>query len=84
MIPDITISIPKAQRTAGKETPFLHIKTEKEFGKYETLGESREQHQKQARRLCDALLLTLPGGTVDALLAELMKRRACLLSVSLL
>jgi len=53
--------------------PELHI------DKWET--ELREFFTLEGKGIADALMTTLPGGTVDALLAELMRRRAGLLTV---
>lgn len=47
--------------------------------KWET--ELREFFTQEGKGIADALMLTLPGGTIDALLAELMRRRAGLLTV---
>jgi len=40
-------------------------------------------YRQQAETLCDALQATLPGGTVDSLLAELMERKASQLRVAI-
>ena len=44
-------------------------------------GHHRQIHEKVATEIADAMFLCLPGGTVDALLVELMTRRASLLKV---
>jgi hypothetical protein len=41
----------------------------------------RRIHKATGKRIADALFKTLPGGTVDALLVQLLKRRASLFSV---
>jgi hypothetical protein len=43
--------------------------------------DSSEQFRQQGKLLCDALLDALPGGTVDALLAELHTRKASMFRV---
>lgn len=49
----------------------------------ESFEDSREAYQEAARRLLDALGETIPGGLMDALLAELCHRKAVLLTVPL-
>ena len=80
---DIYANFSKANKTAGKEAPSVNIKITKEFGEPATLIECADLQQEQAQRLCDVLLACLPGGTVDRLLAELMKRKSSLLTVPL-
>ena len=62
----------------GKEAAPVHIKIEYEFPIHDqdTLREVGALYQKQAEILCDALLASLPQGTSDRLLAELLKRKA--------
>lgn len=47
----------------------------------ETLADSREFFRAQGRALAEALRTTLPGGTYDALLAELLETKLSLLRV---
>ena len=48
-----------------------------------SLAEARSTYQADGTALADALLASLPGGTVDVLLGELMRRRASLFAVPL-
>ncbi len=48
---------------------------------FEELQQYARHYQSQAVLLVDALFASLPGGTVDALLCELLSRRASLLRV---
>jgi hypothetical protein len=41
----------------------------------------RERYDAQARIVVDALVASLPGGTIDAILCELMERRRSILRV---
>lgn len=41
----------------------------------------RAFYREQAKQMCDLLEASLPGGTYDALLAELCERKACILRV---
>jgi len=43
--------------------------------------ERRMVHVNEAKTLADLLFASLPGGTMDELLAEMMRRKASLLSV---
>ena len=47
------------------------------------LEEARRIYEREAVKLADVLLSTLPGGTFDQLMDELMKRRATLFRVPL-
>ena len=47
------------------------------------LRESQLRHRSDAKALADELFATLPGGTLDALLCEMIERKACLLRVPL-
>ena len=43
--------------------------------------EAKNYYRTTAKFLCDALVESLPGGTLDALLVELMSRKVSLLRV---
>ena len=43
---------------------------------------SREFYQEQGRAMCDAMMRTLPGGTLDELLVALLTRKASFFRVS--
>jgi len=80
---DRSISILRAGSVGTNKPPTLTIEIHDQIGEVGSLSEARLLHAEQAMILADALLASLPGGTVDALLAELMRRRASLFSVPL-
>lgn len=69
-MPDADLVVPDAILTISEPPP-----------KFETLDESARFYRRQARGLCDALAGSLPGGTFDALLGELLERKASLFRV---
>ncbi|MBL8473815.1 MAG: hypothetical protein JNM98_18640 [Rhodocyclaceae bacterium] len=79
------VSLLRASSVGSENPPALTIEVHEQIGEVGSLSlnEARQLHSRQAAALADALLASLPGGTVDALLAELMRRRASLLSVPL-
>ncbi len=74
-----------AQSIKGRKTPKTKILLEKEL----TIpliathyGRSQDLFKSQAEKITDALWASLPGGTVDALLVEMLDRqRSCLIVV---
>lgn len=76
------ISICKAQPLGSIRAPNTTIEIASEIPPFPSLLEAREFYQKQAILLADALFQSLPGGTLDELMAELMKRRASYFKVS--
>ena len=78
-----TIHILKASALGDEEVPNLTIEIIKPVGEVTSLKEARRLHTEQGVILADALIKALPGGTYDALLAEMMRRRASLFSVLL-
>lgn len=77
------VSLLRAGSVGSNQPPILTIEVREQIGEVITLDEARQLHARQAAALADAMLASLPGGTVDALLAELMRRRASLFSVPL-
>lgn len=77
------VSLLRAGSVGSNQPPVLTIEVREQIGEVGTLDEARQLHARQAETLADAMLASLPGGTVDALLAELMRRRASLFSVPL-
>jgi len=69
----------KAQRTL-KDSPapdlLIEATREMESGDYKSIDEMQSVLQEQAVRIADALCASLPGGTLDRLLGELLKRKA--------
>lgn len=47
------------------------------------LEECHRRHHEQASKIAEVLFTSLPGGTIDALLGEFLRRRASLFSVPL-
>ena len=77
------VSLLRAGSVGSNQPPVLTIEVREQIGEVSTLNEARQLHAEQATTLADAMLASLPGGTMDALLAELMRRRASLFSVPL-
>lgn len=78
-----TVNIHRADATRDQPVPPVVIAIDLtqpvHGGGYE--AEARALFADDAHRLADALYAALPGGTFDALLGELLARKACLLRV---
>jgi hypothetical protein len=72
-----TVNIYKAQ-TIGQQMTVepLVINISEEFPDFKSIDEHDALFEKEALMLADGLLSTLPGGTIDRLVAELLKRKA--------
>lgn len=70
------IEIHKAQPVTRREVEDILIEIIAEVPTLANLEEMGAFYQQQAEKLCDALLASLPQGTSDRLLAELLKRKA--------
>lgn len=70
-----------AQDVAGRKTPSLLLHGKAHFPECSTLKECSELHKKEARIIAKALIQSLAGGTIDALLVELLKNNASLLVI---
>jgi len=70
-----------AQDINGKQTPELIIYGRTPFPVLETLQEAAGLHKQQGKGIAKMLFESLPGGTIDALLCEMLKKRASLLVV---
>lgn len=85
--PHRTINI-MLYRAQPEETPHLNVTTNTSYFPYTHATNKRdldinmELHRKQAKDLVDALYQTLPGGTMDQILRELLERKASQLSVT--
>ena len=77
------VSILRARSVGDSHPPKLTIKAHEQIHDLKSLEEARALHRRQGIELADALLASLPGGTIDELLAELMRRKASLFSVPL-
>ena len=81
--PTNTIFLFRAASIGEDHPPALTIKAHEQISEDHSLNSARALHNRQGTELAEALLQSLPGGTVDVLLVELMRRRASLLSVPL-
>jgi hypothetical protein len=61
--------------------PDLLIEATEQFPDIEDPKAARAQHERDATGIVSALLASLPGGTVDAVLRLLLEHRASLLRV---
>lgn len=77
------VNIFRAQAIAGEVEPVLIQITEElpQFDRDNPLELLAARYSSQAISLANALEASLPGGTMDALLREMLKRRASLLVV---
>lgn len=78
-----TISLFLAASIGEDHPPLMTINAHEQISEDISLNSARALHNRQGAELAEALLQSLPGGTVDVLLVELMRRRASLLSVPL-
>lgn len=81
--PTNTIFLFRAASIGEDHPPVLTIKAHEQISEDHSLNSARALHNRQGAELAEALLQSLPGGTVDVLLVELMRRRASLLAVPL-
>lgn len=73
-----TVEIYKAMPIWDEKAGSVTILIDDEFPECPTLFTSRALHVDQAKKLADALWKSLPGGTIDALMVELMSRKVSL------
>ena len=81
-----TIQLLKADALPGEPVESVTIEIHEPLPTWlEDTSESarREMFNEQANKLLDALFVVLPGATIDRILANLMARRALLMSQSL-
>lgn len=69
------ITVYRAQNTGNKQAPSLRITATEPFPEL-SLDDARAEHCAAAEVLCHALYASLPGGTMDRLLGEMLKRKA--------
>lgn len=79
-----TVRLHRAQDINGREPVESLTIVVQEPVPERDLAYSRMVYESDARMLADRLFKALPGGTVDALLRELLLRRALMLSVPLI
>lgn len=82
----INVMLYRAQPTGIEETPHLNITTNSSYFP-DTVDQidvynNMVLHRKQAKDLVDALYKTIPGGTLDQVLRELLERKASQLVVT--
>jgi len=78
------INILRASSIGTHEPLSVIINVTEQIQDAGTLQQHRELFKDQAKGLADALFGSLPGGTMDELIAELMRRRASLFVVPLI
>lgn len=81
--PTLRVAIYRAEDTTreSEDVPNATLTISSPPPKQETLDDSRTFYRQQARALHDVLARTLPGGTLDALLGELLERKASLFRI---
>lgn len=77
----IVIKVLRANSLGDYHPPKLTIEIHKQLGENDSLDDWSELSSMQGRKLADALFGSLPGGTMDQLLSELLRRRASLFTV---
>lgn len=78
-----TVRIYKAQKSfRTQEIESFTIVIDEEVPDVKTLQTADAIYEAQAKGLCDALEASLPGGTFDRLLIEIMKRKVSHFKVS--
>ncbi len=78
---EIRVGVFTAQPVGQKKVPNLLIHTLGNFPEVDSTRDSRQLHVYQARKIAEALIKTLPGGTLHALLIEMLKHRENVLTV---
>lgn len=75
------ISVFKAQPTGDQVISDLNLTATKTFPDLDSSTAGMSVHEVDAKFVVSALLASLPGGTVDAILRLLLEHRASLLRV---
>jgi len=68
-------------RAGGDNVPRIKVSVSDVISGKMTLTSAKLLYDSQGKLLCDTLLTSLPGGTIDALLCELLKRKSSLLRI---
>lgn len=83
---DRHIGMFRAGSTAGINPPITTIHIKENIGlsidQNTSLNEARDIYTKQGKLLAESLLSSLPGGTIDALLCELLEKKRSLFTVT--
>jgi hypothetical protein len=69
------VRIHRAQDTVLNGQDDLEISATVPFPRHETLAEAGAMFTAEAQDLADALVATLPGGTIDALIVRLLDHK---------
>ena len=81
------VKVRKAGSLRDLEVPNLIIEatepTTDDMFNTKTWPQIQEFFDGEAKIIVDAMLTSLPGGTIDAVLREMLTRKACLLRVTL-
>jgi len=78
----VFIEVSKASRLwSFPDVRDLQIVAVSEFPQYSNLPEARVHHALDGQKIVDALCVTLPGGTIDAILIALLDKRRSALRV---
>lgn len=77
------ISLLRAGSVGNNHPPILTVEVREQIPEVGSLEETHALYTEQGMALANAILTSLPGGTVDILLAELFRRRASLFSAPL-
>lgn len=80
----VEVSISKASACPGQTIPDVSIRLTSEIPLLDgdPLSSYREFYAEEGKRLAQALLSVLPGGTVDALLVALLDHKRSLFKVT--
>ena len=78
---DERVRIFKAQPVGDKKPGNMTIVMDESMPEVVSLNEARERFKEQGKELADALWSVLPGGTLDALLIEMLERKRSLFVV---
>lgn len=79
---DAIVSIFRAGSVGNIDPPITRIDIREQMGDHALpLFALQDFYQGQGKMLANALFSSLPGGSIDALLCELMRRRSSMLRV---
>jgi len=78
---DISLILLRASGIGNKDEPSVRIEIDPIISDELPLDTARTLYKEQAKILADALFRSLPGGTLDALLVEMMSRKVSLFTV---
>lgn len=78
---DLYVSLHRAGNVGKASVPTLAIHVIDEIPDNMELEAVRNLYDEQGKTLCDALFSHLPGGTIDALIRNLLERRASLFRI---